>query len=158
MLQETRVLRRLDGEPGRPLQRDDDNAVQTRRVMAVTAEARHLHDESGVQYHATADLHAIVNLPIVRTSGEVMEIDRDSPLMTREMMICLPGSASATKSRDDARADGGAGQTRDRGHHSATTDSIEGEMIATRRVAAVAVVVMKGKGGHRLERRPESEV
>jgi hypothetical protein len=38
------------------------------------------------------------------------------------------------------------------------TGHIEGEMIATRRVADVAVVVMKDRGECLLERRPESEV
>ncbi|KAH6609668.1 hypothetical protein Trco_003014 [Trichoderma cornu-damae] len=143
MPQETLAPHRRGGELGLLPPSGDDKTVKTRRVMAVTAEARHLHDESGVQHHA------IVDPPIMKTSREAIEAGRGSPLMTEEMMLRPLGSASVARSRHGAMTGGEVGRPRDRGHHNETVGHIEGEMVTAHRVAAV----MKGREGYR----PESE-
>ncbi|RFU76684.1 hypothetical protein TARUN_5558 [Trichoderma arundinaceum] len=148
MPQGTLALHHLDEEPGLLLL-SDENTVQTQGVITATAEARHLHDETGVHQ---------VDLSIARTPRKMIEVGRNSHLLTEGMTLHLLDSASATKSQDGAMADGGAGQTRDRGHHSGIIGHIEGGMITTQRVAAVAVAIMKDREGYLLERRPESEV
>ncbi|UKZ72957.1 hypothetical protein TrVFT333_000594 [Trichoderma virens FT-333] len=151
MPQETLALHHLGEELGLLLLIDGDTA-QSQRVIAATAGARRLRDESGVQYRATAN-HLRTRIP-----SKEIEVDRDSPLMTEEMMFHPLDSASVIKRQYDATAGGEAGQVHDRDHRSEMTDHIEGEMITAPSVAGVAAGVVKGKGEHRLERRPESEV
>lgn len=151
MPQETLALHRPGEELGLPLLTDVDTA-QTWQVIAATAEARHLRDESGAQYHAIAPLLR------VRISREEIEVAGDSPLMARKMMLHPLGSASVTRSPGDATAGGEAGQIHDRDHHSKMIGHIEGEMKTAPSVAAVAAGVGEGKEEHRPERRPESEV
>ncbi|KAK4075869.1 hypothetical protein Trihar35433_2429 [Trichoderma harzianum] len=116
------------------------------------AEARHLRDESGVQYHA------IAHLLRARISREEIEVAVDSPLMAGKTMFRPRGSASVTRSPGDATAGGEAGQIHDRDHRSKMTGHIEGEMKTAPSVAAVAAGVGEGKEERRQERRPESEV
>ncbi|EHK26189.1 uncharacterized protein TRIVIDRAFT_229271 [Trichoderma virens Gv29-8] len=151
MPHETLALHLLGEELGLLLLIDGDTAP-SQRVIAATAGARRLRDESGVQYRAIAN-HLCVRIP-----SKEIEIDRDSPLMTEEMMFRPLDSASVTKRQDGATAGDEAGQVHDRDHRSEMTDHIEGEMITAPSVTGVAAGVVKGKGEHRLERRPESEV
>ncbi|UKZ91973.1 uncharacterized protein TrAFT101_006940 [Trichoderma asperellum] len=158
--QEILVLHHLDGELGLLPPSDEIIApslppiavtAQTPLAIAVIAEARHLRDDKGVQYHAIAD-------PLrVRILREVIEIDTGSPLMLGEM-TSRPLGNGTTQGQRDAMADGGVIQTRDQGRHSEMTGRIEGEMMTTNRVADAVVAVIKDKGGCLLEKRPESEV
>lgn len=155
MPQETLALRRPGEELGLLLLTDGDTAL-TWQVIAATAEARHLRDESGVQYHA------IAHLLRVRISREEIEVAGDSPLMAGKTMFRPLDSASVTRSPGDVTAGGEAGQIHDRDHHSKMIGRIEGEMKTPPSAAAVAegVVegVVEGKEEHRPERRHESEV
>lgn len=120
-------------------------------MIAATAEARHLRDDKGVQYHAIAD-------PLrVRILEEVIRIDPGSPLKLGEM-TSRPLGNGMTRGQRDAMANGGVIQTRDQGHRSEMTGHIEGGMMTTNRVADVVVAVLKDKRGGLLETRPESEV
>ncbi|KAJ4863787.1 zinc knuckle domain-containing protein [Trichoderma breve] len=130
----------------------DAETLALRRPGEELAEARHLRDESGVQYHA------IAHLLRVRISREEIEVAGDSPLMAGKTMFHPLGSASVTRSPGDATAGGEAGQIHDRDHHSQMIGRIEGEMKTAPNVAAVAAGVVEGKEEHRPERHPESEV
>ncbi|KAF3077276.1 hypothetical protein CFAM422_000091 [Trichoderma lentiforme] len=151
MPQETLALRRPGEELGLLLLTDGDTAL-TWQVIAATAEARHLRDESGVQYHA------IAHLLRVRISREEIEVAGDSPLMAGKTMFRPLDSASVTRSPGDVTAGGEAGQIHDRDHHSKMIGRIEGEMKTPPSAAAVAEGVVEGKEEHRPERRHESEV
>ncbi|KAK6451681.1 hypothetical protein FP744_10007932 [Trichoderma asperellum] len=125
--------------------------AQTPLAIAVIAEARHLRDDKGVQYHATAG-------PLrMRMLREVIEIDTGSPLLMLVEMTSRPLGNGMTRGQRDVMADGGVIQTRDQGRHSEMTGHIEGEMMTTNHVADAVVAVIKDKGGCLLERRPESE-
>lgn len=155
MPQETLALHHLGEEPGLLLLTDGDTA-QIWQVSAVTAEARHLRDESGVQYHA------IARLLRVKISREEIEVAGDSPLMVGKTMFHPRRSANVTRSPGDATAGGEAGQIHDRDHHSKMIGRIEGEMKTAPSVAAVAAGVVEGvvegKEEHRPETLPENEV
>lgn len=151
MPQETLALHRLGEELGLPLLTDGDTA-QSWQVIAATAKARHLRDESGVQYHA------IAHLLRVRISREEIEVAGDSPLMAGKTMFRPLDSASVIRSPGDVTAGGEAGQLHDRDHHSKMIGHIEGETKTAPSAVAVAAGVVEGKEEHRPERRPESEV
>lgn len=151
MPQETLALHRLGEELGLLLLTDGDTAMIW-QVMAATAEARHLRDESGVRYHA------IARLLRVKIPHEEIEAVGDSPLMAGKTIFHPLCSASVTRSPGDATAGGEAGRIHDRDHHSKMIGRIEGEMKTVPSVAAVAAGVGEGKEEHRPERHPESEV
>ncbi|KAM0450166.1 hypothetical protein ACHAO4_007050 [Trichoderma viride] len=125
--------------------------AQTPAVIAVTAEARHLHDDKGVQYHAIDD-------PLrAKVLQKMIGIDTGSPLMLEEM-TSRPLANGMIRGLGDVMASSGVIQIRDPGHRSEMTGHIEGEMMITDRVADVVAVVIRDKGECLLETRPESEV